>query len=210
MANFFSADYWKALYFKAVGGQETAVDPNAMRGTFAGVASFAGTLDEPAGAISGTFVGSASFTGDLTFTGTAEQEFHGPRRTLGWIRDATYSLLRGKRRKDEEELVEEVAAKLAPKLPEPVDYEALERSIEQRAKEIADRLAAIAPADAVSNVTTDAAFGRGSQAFNEAEAIGLDAARLAAAIEQAATALAEDRRRKLDEEEALILLLLAA
>ena len=37
MANFFSADYWKALYFKAIGGQETAVDPNAMRGTFAGL-----------------------------------------------------------------------------------------------------------------------------------------------------------------------------
>jgi hypothetical protein len=73
MANFFSADYWKALYFKAVGGQETAVDPNAMRGTFAGVAAFTGTLDEPAGAISGTFVGSASFTGDLTFTGTADE-----------------------------------------------------------------------------------------------------------------------------------------
>lgn len=73
MANFFSADYWKALYFKAMGGQETAVDPNAMSGTFAGVASFTGTLDEPAGAISGTFVGSASFTGDLTFTGTADE-----------------------------------------------------------------------------------------------------------------------------------------
>ena len=73
MANFFSADYWKALYFKAVGGQATAVDPNAMRGTFAGVAAFSGTLDLPAGAISGSFVGSASFTGDLTFTGTADE-----------------------------------------------------------------------------------------------------------------------------------------
>lgn len=210
MANFFSADYWKAFYFKAVGGQETAVDPNAMRGTFAGVASFTGTLDEPAGAISGSFAGSSVFSGNLTFTGTAEQEFHGPRRTLGWIRDATYSLLRGKRRKDEEEQAAKVAAELAPQLSEPVDYEALERSIEQRAKEISDRLAAIAPADAISEPLTDAAFGRGSLAFNEAEAIGLDAARLAAAIEQAATALAEDRRRKLNEEEALILLLLAA
>jgi len=46
MANFFSADYWKALYFKAMGGQETAVDPNAMRGTFAGSASFTADLDD--------------------------------------------------------------------------------------------------------------------------------------------------------------------
>lgn len=45
MANFFSADYWKALYFKAVGGQATAVDPNAMAGTFSGVAEFTGELD---------------------------------------------------------------------------------------------------------------------------------------------------------------------
>ena len=65
MANFFSADYWKALYFKAMGGQETAVDPNAMRGTFAGVASFTGALDQPEGAISGSFSGVAAFTADL-------------------------------------------------------------------------------------------------------------------------------------------------
>ena len=45
MANFFSADYWKALYFKAMGGQETAVDPNAMSGSFAGSSSWTGTLD---------------------------------------------------------------------------------------------------------------------------------------------------------------------
>jgi len=52
MANFFSAAYWKALYFKAMGGQATAVDPNAM---------------------SGSFAGSASFTADLTSTGEAPQ-----------------------------------------------------------------------------------------------------------------------------------------
>jgi hypothetical protein len=44
MANFFSADYWKALYFKAMGGQETAVDPNAISGSFAGSSSWTGTL----------------------------------------------------------------------------------------------------------------------------------------------------------------------
>jgi hypothetical protein len=66
MANFFSVEYWKALYFKAMGGQATAVDPNAMSGSFAGSASFTGTLDPPAGFISGTFAGTSTFTGDLT------------------------------------------------------------------------------------------------------------------------------------------------
>ncbi len=72
MANFFSSDYWSALFFKAMGGQETAVDPNAMSGSFAGSASFSGTLDLPAGFISGSFAGASEFTADLTFTGTAD------------------------------------------------------------------------------------------------------------------------------------------
>lgn len=71
MASFFSADYWKAFYFKAVGGQATAVDPNAMRGIFAGSSSWTGTLALPEGAISGTFAGSSDFAGSLTFTGEA-------------------------------------------------------------------------------------------------------------------------------------------
>lgn len=65
MANFFSADYWKAFYFKAMGGQETAVDPNAMSGSFAGSSSWTGTLDQPEGAISGAFAGTSSFSGSL-------------------------------------------------------------------------------------------------------------------------------------------------
>jgi hypothetical protein len=73
MANFFSADYWKAFFFRAMGGQETAVDPNAMRGTFAGSSSWTGTLDLPSGAISGAFAGTSTFTADLTFTGTADE-----------------------------------------------------------------------------------------------------------------------------------------
>jgi hypothetical protein len=73
MANFFSADYWKAFYFKAMGGQETAVDPNAMSGSFAGSSSWTGTLDLPAGSISGAFAGASAFTADLTFTGTADE-----------------------------------------------------------------------------------------------------------------------------------------
>lgn len=68
MANFFSADYWKAFYFKAMGGQETAVDPNAMSGSFAGNAAWTGTASaegSSAGGMSGSFAGSSSFTGDL-------------------------------------------------------------------------------------------------------------------------------------------------
>ena len=94
MANFFSADYWKALYFKAMGGQETAVDPNAMSGSFAGSSSWTGTLDLPAGAISGSFAGASTWTADLTFTGTAdepEQQIDGhdgwPRRKAPIVED---------------------------------------------------------------------------------------------------------------------------
>ncbi|MEY2759923.1 MAG: hypothetical protein RIR33_3701 [Pseudomonadota bacterium] len=69
MANFFSAEYWKALYFKAMGGQETAVDPNAMSGSFAGSSSWTGALEQPEGAVSGTFAGSSTFSGTLTAIG---------------------------------------------------------------------------------------------------------------------------------------------
>lgn len=44
MANFFSAEYFAALYFKAMGGQETDADPNALSGSFAGSSSFSGEL----------------------------------------------------------------------------------------------------------------------------------------------------------------------
>ena len=68
MANFFSADYWKALYFKAMGGQATAVDPNAMSGSFAGSSSWTGTASASGSSvvdIAGSFAGSSEFTGDL-------------------------------------------------------------------------------------------------------------------------------------------------
>jgi hypothetical protein len=86
MANFFSADYWKALYFKAMGGQETATDPNAMSGSFAGSSSWTGTLDLPAGAISGAFAGTSTFTADLTFTGTADEPTQQIDGHDGWTR----------------------------------------------------------------------------------------------------------------------------
>jgi len=43
MANFFSSDYWKAFYFATLSGSGTA-DPNAMRGSFAGSASWTAVL----------------------------------------------------------------------------------------------------------------------------------------------------------------------
>ena len=43
MANFFSADYWKAFYFTAMSGTGT-VDPNAMSGSFAGLSAFVASL----------------------------------------------------------------------------------------------------------------------------------------------------------------------
>jgi hypothetical protein len=89
MANFFSARFWKALYFKAMGGQETAVDPNAMSGSFAGTSAFSGELGTSApfviqpigsghrryyhtsaaalkiGRLSASFAGSSTFGGKL-------------------------------------------------------------------------------------------------------------------------------------------------
>lgn len=210
MANFFSADYWKALYFKAMGGQETAVDPNAMSGSFAGSSSWTGTLDQPEGAMSGSFAGSSSWTGTATSPTAAEPEFHGPRRTLGWIRDAAYSLLGGrKKRRPWEEEAESIAAKVAPLLADP-DPKALERAIEERAEEIVGRLVVATPAATPTDDLTNPAFGRGDQAAISAAELARIEADAAAALAQAALALAEERRRKMDEEDALIALLLAA
>jgi hypothetical protein len=45
MSNVFSSEFWRALYFRAMGGQASAADPNAMSGSFAGSASFTGLLE---------------------------------------------------------------------------------------------------------------------------------------------------------------------
>lgn len=45
MSNIFQAEFWRALYFRAMGGQASAADPNAMSGSFAGSASFTGLLE---------------------------------------------------------------------------------------------------------------------------------------------------------------------
>jgi hypothetical protein len=44
MANFFSSEYFAAIFFKAMGGQATDADPNALSGSFAGSSSFSGEL----------------------------------------------------------------------------------------------------------------------------------------------------------------------
>jgi hypothetical protein len=94
MANFFSADYWKALYFKAMGGQETAVDPNAMSGSFAGSSSWTGTLDPPVGFISGSFAGSSTFTATLSGEGIEEVQS----RSQGGFEDPYYYKKRRKKK----------------------------------------------------------------------------------------------------------------
>jgi hypothetical protein len=93
MANFFSANYWKALYFKAMGGQETAVDPNAMSGSFAGSSSWTGTLDPPVGFISGSFAGSSTFTATLSGEGIEEVQS----RSQGGFEDPYYYKKRKKK-----------------------------------------------------------------------------------------------------------------
>ena len=105
MANFFSADYWKALYFKAMGGQATAVDPNAMSGSFAGSSSWTGTLALPEGFIAGSFAGTSEFTGTLdTAAQYPSQDFRnvldGPGEDY-WLRKKKLERERKKRRDDD-------------------------------------------------------------------------------------------------------------
>jgi signal transduction histidine kinase len=107
LANFFSADYWKAFYFKAMGGQETAVDPNAMSGSFAGSSSWTGTLDQPTGSISGAFAGLSEFTGTLTSVSTPVRRFGG-----GMWPNRSQEVRRKRRIEELEELEEMIAAAL--------------------------------------------------------------------------------------------------
>ena len=210
MANFFSADYWKALYFKATGGQETAVDPNALSGSFTGAASFAGTLALPEGYITGEFAGASTFAGTVTSLASSTEEFHGPKRTLGWIRDATWSLLRGrkKREREEAERAAILAAEIASDLARSADRDGIKRAIEARANEIVERLAAKTPA--LQGGETSPIALRPLAAPGLSTAGNDEASKIAAAIQQAAINLEAERIRTLDEEEAIILLLLAA
>jgi homoserine acetyltransferase len=65
MSNIFQAEFWKSLYFRAMGGQETAADPNAMFGSFAGGAAYQAGLTGLA-TMAGTFAGSSAYEGALT------------------------------------------------------------------------------------------------------------------------------------------------
>ena len=66
---YFPKGYFPDGYF----GIESEVDPNAMRGTAAGVATVTGTLSAIGnGFIAGSATGSATVSGELTYTGTPE------------------------------------------------------------------------------------------------------------------------------------------
>lgn len=72
MANFFSSDYWKAFYFLTLSG-DGEVDPNALRGVFAGSSSWTGDLTGVgSNALSGSFAGSSSFSGLAVAAGAAK------------------------------------------------------------------------------------------------------------------------------------------
>jgi hypothetical protein len=213
MANFFSADYWKAHYFKAMGGQETAVDPNAMRGTFAGSSSWTGALEQPEGSISGSFAGSSEFIGTLDGIGEiAEPDGHGARR-LTREEIADYRRRQEASRREAQRYADELAG-FAPDEPRaaPVD------EVSPLSVRIApDRVgSALEPVGAVV-VDVDAAPIRGPEyAAQQAELLRRDIALAAqaslAAMAEAELARAEAEqlaRRMRDEEDVLVLLLAA-
>ena len=116
MANFFSANYWKALYFRAMGGQETAVDPNAMSGSFAGSSSWTGTLALPEGAISGAFAGASTFTG--TLTGGAQYPSQDFRNVLDGHSEDYWLRKRARERAEQQRIYDERIAALELELRE--------------------------------------------------------------------------------------------
>lgn len=212
MANFFSADYWKALYFKAMGGQETAVDPNAMSGSFAGSSSWTGTAALPEGFIAGSFAGASEFSGALDGLGEiTEPDGHGARR-LTREEIADYRRRQEASRRNAKRYADELAG-FAPDEPEaaPADV------VSPLAVRIApDRVgSALEPVGAVV-VDVDAAPIRGpGYAAQQAELLRRDIA-LAAQMSLAAMAEAELARAEAEqlarqrEEDEIILLLLAA
>jgi hypothetical protein len=138
MSNFFSARFWRALYFRAMGGQASALDPNAMSGQFAGAASFSaavsaigalsgqfagsssveGTLTGVAndGAMSGSFVGAAAFAGTLSFTQTPVEQFQdthdGRKRRPVYDQDTLLALARAEDEADKARREKERQSKL--------------------------------------------------------------------------------------------------
>lgn len=91
MANFFSAAFWKARFFKAFSRQDSTGETSA---------------------ISGSFAGSASFTGSLRRRRTIDLEFYEDKKTksIPW-------LFRGKRRRtyEPDEAPKKVLGKRAAK-----------------------------------------------------------------------------------------------
>jgi hypothetical protein len=213
MASFFSADYWKAFYFKAMGGQETAVDPNAMSGSFAGSSSWTGTLDLPAGAISGSFAGSSEFSGALDGAGEiSEPDGHGARR-LTREEIADYRRRQEASRREAKRYADELAGFAADESgAAPVD-EASPLAV----RITPDRVGSASEPVGAVVVDVDAAPIRGpGYAEQQAELLRRDIALAAqaslAAMAEAELARAEAEqlaRRMRDEEDVLVLLLAA-
>lgn len=212
MANFFSADYWKAFYFKAMGGQETAVDPNAMSGSFAGSSSWTGTLALPEGFIAGSFAGASEFSGALAGLGEiAEPDGHGARR-LTREEIADYRRRQEASRRNAKRYADELAG-FAPVEPEAAPVDAVSPLVVRIAPDGAPN--ALEPVGAVV-VDVGAAPVRGpGYAAQQAELLRRDIAR-AAQMSLAAMADAERARAEAEqlarqrEEDEIILLLLAA
>ena len=72
MSGGYFGSYWPDGYFAGFFGPTEPSDPNAMRGTAAGVATVTGTISSLGGnALIGSAAGVATATGDLGFTGSA-------------------------------------------------------------------------------------------------------------------------------------------
>lgn len=198
MANFFSADYWKALYFKAMGGQETAVDPNAMSGVFAGSSSWTGTLDLPEGAISGSFAGSSEFTG--TLDGAAQYASQDFRNVLDGTTEDYWLRKRKREQEEKKRRKEEVLAALQIELKQAeADALALARGSDPSASK---------PVDAETKNPLDAVLNKLSRWFDRKREPQEAPELLKAQAEaEEAAALAEAVR---NEEEEILILLLAA
>jgi hypothetical protein len=112
MSNFFSAEFWKSLYFRAMGGQETAADPNAMFGSFAGSSDFAASL---------TAVGQAQVDLVDTHDGVARQPVYDEAtlRAAAKAEEEAEQARRSKERKSKFDLRRIIARALGEPDPEP-------------------------------------------------------------------------------------------
>jgi hypothetical protein len=169
-----------------------------MSGTFAGVASFTGTLDLPAGAISGSFVGSASFTGTL------DEVAQYPSQDFRNVLDGTtedYWLRKREREKDEKKRrKEEILAALDIELRQAeADALALAKGSDAKPSK---------PVQAETKNPLDAVINRLTRWFDRKRE-PLEAPELLKAKAEAEEAALLAEKVRIEEEEILILLLAA-